>query len=94
MRTDKIETIAREFSSRIEDEIGRKDLMTAATLNLARPDACVCYTQDFCDSNIHMHDAMTDILGRDLDLGDDDDCALWDEVWNLAIENRFYLTTN
>ncbi len=48
-----------------------------------------CATHDFCDANMLMSEAFTAVLGRDMDAGSEDDAALWNEAWDLAVEHGF-----
>ncbi len=48
-----------------------------------------CATQDFCDANMIMDEAFTAVLGRDMDVGSEDDAALWNAAWDLAIVRGF-----
>lgn len=44
-------------------------------------DTRVCHSHDFCDANVFMDDAWTEVLKRDFDCQSDEDCALWGEAF-------------
>ncbi len=43
-----------------------------------------CASHDFCDANMAMEEAFTEIVGRPLDFGSDADTAIWNEAWETA----------
>ncbi len=48
-----------------------------------------CATHDYLDANMVMDEAFTTVLGRDMDAGSEDDAALWNAAWDLAIRHGF-----
>ena len=79
------ETLAKNFSKLLQDEIGQFKTLEAAALNEAEPDEMVCHSHDFTDANMIMAEAFA------ADGFDTDDFALWNEVWDIAKKNGFFL---
>ena len=83
------ETLAREFSRLIRLAITRPGAMHYVQEN-SDPSDPVCYTHDYCDSNMVMDEAFTNVVGREIDLQSDEDRKLWGPAWTMAKANRFY----
>lgn len=49
----------------------------------------VCASHNFCDANMAMMVAFKDVVGRDPEVENEDDCELWNETWGLA--RKLYL---
>lgn len=81
----KAEVLAAEFAKRLREEMTPKEFEEMRRLNAEETDPSVCHSHDFLDANMTMHEAMWNVLGREPDLGDDDDdTALWNDAWDLA----------
>ena len=48
-----------------------------------------CASHDYLDANMVMDEAFTIIFGRDMDAASEDDAALWNAAWDLAVRHGF-----
>lgn len=91
-----IEKLAREFSKQLEECIGGADmnaLVDETTLNheeIKRDK--ICYSHNYCDANMVMFDAFTNIIGREpeISMENDTDLRIMSEAWNRATEKVFF----
>ena len=46
----------------------------------------ICASHDFCDANMIMFFAFKEVLGREPNIGTDEeaDCEIWSGAWNIA----------
>lgn len=82
-------TLARLFSERLREHIGEDDFQEVIRRNATAEYAKKCASQDFCDANIIMDDAMCTVLSESgvfLDGVDPEDCDEWTEAWEAAWE--------
>ncbi|NSZ73899.1 hypothetical protein G6L74_09115 [Agrobacterium tumefaciens] len=88
---DKIR-LAREFGSKVQEELSRADFH--AVLELNRNDSAACHTHDFCDANMLMLDAFKVTFEREpAFLTNPDDAAdlvLWNDAWQIAKAAEFF----
>jgi len=56
--------------------------------NKADHNPLVCHSHDFCDANEAMLEAFRIAVGREADVDNEADCALWNAAWNLARQER------
>lgn len=57
--------------------------------NAARGDKLSCATHDFCDANMVMFAAFTDVMKREPDVGDQADADVINAAWDIAIARGF-----
>lgn len=89
MTDKKTEALARAFAQRLTDELGREKIGQINEWNATTGGPNECASHDFCDSNMTMLAA-----GQDLKFwtdSDDIDDRLWNEAWDLAKRNNFWL---
>lgn len=87
------EQIARQFARRVLEYVGR-DRMAAIVAKNKTPEYAsrgCCATHDYCDANIFMARALRQATGKQLRMQNDDDLALWERAWNVAIKNNFFI---
>lgn len=48
-----------------------------------------CATQEFCDANMLMEEAFINVMGREPDVGADEDADLWNAAWTMAATKDF-----
>ena len=55
-------------------------------LNETDPDYAdgACASHDFCDANMAMAPAFTQVMGREPDVSSEEDAAIWSDAWELA----------
>jgi hypothetical protein len=100
----KTEELARAFAAVLRADIGIRKLAAAVSANQYETSASVCHTHDWCDANESMAAAFESVFEReqalpcDVDEGlatqeqVDADIDVWNDAWNIAHANRFYLT--
>jgi hypothetical protein len=83
--SEQTEMIAEAFAANLRRDLSPKDFAEMVRRNRTPEYAkgC-CASQDFCDANMAMDEAFTEIIGRPLDFGSDDDTAVWNEAWEIA----------
>ncbi|EGL63637.1 hypothetical protein AGRO_3706 [Agrobacterium sp. ATCC 31749] len=88
---DKIR-LAREFGSKVQEELSRADFR--AVLELNRNDSAACHTHDFCDANMVMLDAFKVTFEREpaflTNPEEAADLALWNDAWQIAKAAEFF----
>lgn len=88
---DKIR-LAREFGSKVQEELSRADFR--AVLELNRNDSAACHTHDFCDANMLMLDAFKVTFEREpaflTNPQEAADLALWNDAWQIAKAAEFF----
>lgn len=88
----KQEKLARKFSKLLIDCIGAEYIETVIARNSRRPesDKNVCHSHDFCDANMVMLGAWTELFDTNPldDIDHHADC--WNEAWSLAADNNFF----
>jgi hypothetical protein len=55
-------------------------------LNETDPDYAdgACASHDFCDANMAMAPAVTQVMGWEPDVSSEEDAAIWSDAWELA----------
>ena len=84
----KIQLVSKRFSELIREEL-TSDLSKAIVLNRDETDEFICHTQDFCDANMLMDQAIMEVLGRKFNLHASLDLHIWDRAWHLSKINEF-----
>lgn len=50
----------------------------------------ICHSHDFCDANMAMLEAWTELTGQECVDGEDEAaCRAWNAAWDRAIETEF-----
>lgn len=81
--------LAKDFSRRLIEEIGRDKVAEANERNKTYDDGA-CASHDFCDANMVMDAAFTAVVGRET--GDSEaDMKMWAAAWDMAVDNGFWL---
>ena len=103
-RREKMDKIARAFSDVLKEWLTENEMETIVRRNEKQEDDLICHTHDFCDANEAMLMAFEIAIGReaflcsDVEAGrctgpeEDEDILLWNDAWNWARENDFFLT--
>jgi|SRR5215467_2903131 len=93
---DKVRMISNRFVTVLRHWLTADEWNEMASRNAAEPDgASVCHSHDFCDANMAMHEAFTEVMGREpflLDDGDDPvrvaqhdaDIEMFNAAWEQA----------
>ena len=84
--------LALTFSSILKNWLSKAEMKEVIELNKSETDEGVCHSHDFCDANEAMDEAFTQVLGRELDLQNEDDKTIWNTAWNTAMEKEFFFT--
>lgn len=79
-----VETLAKEFSAKLEEWIG-EELKTVVARNYVEKDSAICHSHDFCDANMAMIEVF-EARGLDWETHNE----LLDAAWNKAKANNFY----
>ena len=83
-------TLAREFGSRVQEELETYEFWPMLDRNKAATDPNVCHTHDHCDANALMADAFRTVIGRDPAPDSDVDQELWNDAWAIAKAADFF----
>lgn len=86
--------IAKAFGRIFREQVGEAKALMAVELNRTIGNHA-CATHDFCDANMVMLPAMTEVLGYEPALSEDnpkmaDECRLWGEAWEIAKANDLF----
>lgn len=89
--------LADGFRSVLRAWLTEAQLVEVDARNRAQENENICHTHDFCDSNMAMFDAFTQVVGRDMVLDSNDpkwseDSALFNDAWSLAKADGFAAT--
>jgi len=89
--------VAKAFSQKLQEEIGREKVLQVVDVNRGRraanPKDSSCASHDFCDANMAMDAAMRETLGLEEYQMMEDDSGLdrvWNTAWDVARENVFW----
>lgn len=83
--------LATAFIRRMRMEVGLKAIREINARNRTPAYARACATHDYCDANVVMAAAFTEVMGRPTDLHSDEDLKLWNAAWDLARARAFQL---
>lgn len=86
-RVRSTDRLANAFSAHVRSVLA-DDLPEILKRNATYP-AGTCATHDFCDANEIMAAAWKEVMGTEVDVGDDEQSAVWSAAWNLAVERAF-----
>jgi hypothetical protein len=81
--------IARAFAANLAEEL-TADQMAQVVERNKTVDPGVCASHDFCDANMVMDPAFTQVMRREIDLNSEADCALWGQAWDIALAAGFW----
>jgi hypothetical protein len=82
--------IADGFRSVLRSWLTETQLLEIDARNALEPGGSqVCHSHDFCDSNMAMLEAVEKVIGREMNIGDDEDNALFNDAWSLAFVDGF-----
>jgi len=88
------EQIAKAFSTVLKQWLTVEEMAQIVELTKKETDPMICHTGDYCDSNMAMQAAMVQlgVMSED-DEEDADDAfmALWNDSWDMAKANLFYV---
>lgn len=82
--------VAREFGHLMQAELSPAEFRQMIDRNKAEMSPGVCHSHDFCDANMIMFEACKKIKGDEFFPNTDENAALWNEAWEIAIEADFY----
>lgn len=88
------EILAREFSRVLAEYISVESVQNVVKLNKLETNPGVCHSHDFCDANMAMIEAVSNVTGipeMDCYITDDSHHVAINKAWDLAKENGFYL---
>lgn len=91
-----VESLARAFAERLVFGLGDDTLREIAIKERDHHiDGC-CHSHDYCDANVIMAEAFKAVIGRETDDNDEGemsqmDIDLWNEAWDLARKNLFWV---
>ncbi len=90
-----VETLARKFSEVLRRWLTPKEMLTVAQRNVKQAGEGTCASHDFCDANMAMLEAYESFGKawgrRALDMDDDVARNLWNEAWDRAQANAFWV---
>jgi hypothetical protein len=91
---ENVDKIAREFSRILRSWLTDDELLMANAANEQETESC-CHTQDYCDANEAMLEAISTILKMKEDvvadsLNSDEMESLWSKAWDHAATNYFW----
>jgi len=50
-----------------------------------------CSSHEYCDANMVMAEAFNKACGRELEMNSEEDCLKWNEAWDYAKANSFFI---
>lgn len=81
--------LAGEFSRRLLITMRETNLGLVRLRNSRQKNPSICHTHDFCDANVVMAEAFQAVTGREFDIENHEDSALWHEAWDEAKAGGF-----
>lgn len=95
MDNDHIIELATAFAEVLRREMSAEDWAEMLRLNDLLPAGSpVCHSHDFRDSNMDMAEAFEAVTGREVDVGDEADAALWSRAWRVAFQAFLTISPN
>lgn len=85
--SDKKIELAKKFHALLNEELDPHLLADVDFLNQDGQGGCASH--EYCDANVVMHEAFTSTLGRECDLGNEEDVDLVNEAWSIAIRHGY-----
>ena len=83
--------LAHAFTEIVRKSFSAKELAEIVKRNRAyrKEGRMCCATQEFCDANMLMEEAFTNVMGREPNVGADQDADLWNAAWSKAANADF-----
>lgn len=81
--------VSNKFSKLINESFSKKELKETIAKNKTAEYENCCATQDYCDANMIMDEAFTQVIGHEIDLQNDEDLQIWNEAWDLSKASDF-----
>jgi hypothetical protein len=89
-RLPTVEAVASKFSELLRKELGADKMATVLERNSAETSEGVCHSHDFCDANVIMCEAFSELgVSEDAAIYDDRVAKLWNAAWDMAVKNGF-----
>ena len=85
-----VEKLAEEFSRIVRKELA-EHLDEILERNRTLFSKSCCATHDFCDANMLMAEAFSEVVGSGIDMGNDDEVKLGNAAWHMAAQNEFFV---
>lgn len=76
------------FTQKLRAEVGAVAMEQIVKRNITNPSG-FCASHDFCDANVVMAEAFTDLFHCEFDLQADDHVAICNVAWDLAKAGGF-----
>ena len=86
---NKTHELSNKFSLLVNKAFTKKELKDTISKNKTIEYENCCATHDYCDANMIMDEAFTEIIGYEIDLQNDADLDLWNNAWALSKANYF-----
>lgn len=83
--------LSARFNEIVNREFSVEQLIEVNAKNKTDEYIGCCGTHDYCDANMLMDEAFTEVIGREVDVLSEDDCQLWSDAWDLSKDNEFKL---
>lgn len=65
-------------------EVGEKNFESIFLLNDQEADPRICHSHDYCDANVVMAQAFSEVFGFDVDSQNEGHADVWNAAWDLA----------
>lgn len=79
-----IHAIAGAFADHVHDATTEEEFSEIKRRNATEDYKFSCASHDFMDANVEMAAAFHDVMGREADVGSDEDTDLWNKAWDMA----------
>jgi hypothetical protein len=86
---NKTKKLSEKFNEIVNKEFSVEQLAEINAKNKTAEYISCCATHDYCDANMLMDEAFTSVIGREIDLQNENDCQLWSNAWDLSKDNDF-----
>jgi len=84
------EKVAIRFTQLLAQQLTEEEQASVIRLNKCELHPYVCHTHDFCDANMPMAEAFTQIVGFEPDSSSEVHATLWGTAWDIAKSNHFF----
>lgn len=92
MTIDQKIKLAQAFGAKLQEEMTFCEFRAVIDQNKLEPEGSdVCHSHDYCDANMPMFAAFSEVIGHSPDLGDDADMELWNDAWKIAKAADFFI---
>lgn len=87
-----IDKLAHVFAAVLKEQLSREQIDEINKRNVSPEYGTnACASHDFCDANMVMDTAFTRLLGREMQIHEDDDLAACNVAWTIAKDNAFFI---